>query len=488
MSGTTNGTKKKTARAAGAFEALAGLAALAALSGNPRAAGAPAGEEAEGAPPAEGVEVTVYNQDLAMVKDRRTIVLPPDGVVRFRNVPSRIDATTVAFRSFTDPAGTHVLEQNYEFDLVSAQRLLDKYIDQRIQVTTADGSLHEGTLLSFDDGSLVLQQENGIEMVARGEHVRSVRLASLPEGLLTRPTLVWRLGGERRGEHQAEVSYLTGGLSWQADYVAIANEDDTRLDLSAWVTLNNRSGASYRDATLKLIAGDVNRVRGEEVFWPPAPARGPETDDRGGGFEQESFFEFHLYTLPRTTTIADNQMKQVALFEPRNDVPVEKIYRYQQGFGEKVQVRLQLENAEENHLGIPLPAGRIRLSKADPSGSLQFIGEDRIDHTPRDEEIELTLGNAFDLVGEFTAVEQRQIARNVSEQVVEYHLRNHKEEGTDPVTILVTHNVGTNWEILDFPANLSWERKDAHTIEFPVPVPPGKDGVKARFRVRWTSP
>lgn len=423
----------------------------------------------------EGVQITVYNNDLAVVKDRRKMVLPEGvGKVEFTDVATRIDATSVRFESLTDP-NTSVLEQNYEYDLVGPSKLLQKYLDEQVRLFTKDGELHEGRLLSQAEGQIVLQSADGkLQLVSGGENLLRVELLSLPEGLITRPTLVWETHSEKGGEQLCQVSYMTGGIAWSADYLAVVNEDDSGLDLTGWVTLTNNSGATYKEAQLKLIAGDVQRVQDERV-----PKRGMEVmaydmamAPGAGGFEEKSFFEYHLYTLQRPTTIREAQTKQVQLLSADN-VKGEKTYIYNGSQnGEKVEVKIKFENSEENNMGMPLPAGKIRAFKTDSDGSLEFVGEDRIDHKPRNEEIEIKLGNAFDVVGERKQTDQKTIVQNrIYENSFEIELRNRK---TEPVTIRVEEPVWGDWQVTA--SSEKPIKEDANTLVFEVEVP--ADSVK----------
>jgi len=440
----------------------------------------------------KGLEITVYNQNLGLVKDRRAITLSEGlNVVPFEDVAAQIDPTSVHFKSLSFPDQTWVVEQNYQFDLVNQDKLLQKYLDKEI------------VLVRYDENGQEIERRSGILLSQQGGRPAVVRfddqivvdplgvvvLPKLPEGLITKPTLVWTIETEKAGSHLAEVSYLTEGLNWHCDYVAVVDNKDEKMDLNGWVTLVNSSGATYKDATLKLVAGTVHRVeerppmpRAEGmVLTVPAPAK--------RGFEEEAFFEYHLYTLQRPTTVRDNEQKQVMLLSAAA-VPLTKKFVYDparprywgpQDPTKQVQVILEFKNSEENHMGMPLPAGKVRVYKADQSGSLQFAGEDAIQHTPKDEKVELYLGNAFDLVAEMRQTDQRQPAENLVQAAFEVKLRNHKEE---KVTIRVLHHLYGDWEVLD--SSHEWTKKDAFTIEFPVEVPAGQEEV-LRFRVQMKS-
>ncbi|MGC9453443.1 MAG: DUF4139 domain-containing protein [Phycisphaerae bacterium] len=432
----------------------------------------------------EGVALTVYNGGFGVVREVRELDVPESGEVMFTDVAARIDPTTVHFRSITDPEAK-LLEQNYRYDLVSADKLLERYIDKQIRIETQAGS-YTGTLLSYDGGHLVLDTDNGgITMVRRGENVRDISFEALPEGLLTRPTLAWLVATDTAGEHLTEVSYQTGGLSWHAEYVFVLDESDTKADLSGWVSVENRSGKTYRDARLKFIAGDVHRPQ------PPMQDKMLAREYAMAGaapMEEKAFFEYHMYTLPRPSTVADNEVKQLEMFPTARDVNVTKRFVYQPlqsfrwsrggrytdasagiGADNKVNVLVEFVNSEESNLGMPLPAGTIRVYKRDPADdAMEFIGEERIDHTPKDEELSLTVGNAFDVVGERRQVDfQMETRRNWMSETIELKLRNHKDED---VTVEIREPMyrWRNWRITE--SSHEWTKRDAFNVEWSVPV------------------
>ncbi|HZO23294.1 MAG TPA: hypothetical protein VFB37_12400 [Steroidobacteraceae bacterium] len=444
----------------------------------------------------------------ALVRQERDVKIDSGrSTLKFADVAALIDPTTVTFTSLSEPR-TRVLEQSYQFDLVSTDKLLSKYIDRPIVVEREAGGHAEtinGTLLSSVDG-LVLRTSDGAIQALRT--YSSVRFPELPGGLDTRPTLVWDISSPRAGDQRSRVTYQTGGVTWWTDYNLIfAEAQDANtgtLDLSAWVSIINQSGATYHDARLKLIAGDVHRVAPEMRGSAARYAMQAAVADAAAApqFTEQPFFEFHLYALQRRTTLPDNSTKQIELFDEARQIPARKVLMYagaapsyayagpltERNYGvqsnKKVDVYLSFRNEKARGLGIPLPAGRIRVSKLDPSdGSLEFIGEDRIDHTPRDEEVRVKLGSAFDVVGERRqtdfAVDTH--ARSMEEQI-EIRLRNHKEQ---PVQVLVKENLyrWSNWKILTH--SQDFRKEDAHTIIFPVEVP--KDGeTVVSYRVRYT--
>jgi len=444
------------------------------------------------AAPEPGVSLTVYNNDLGVVKDTRQLTIgQPVTELRFSDVARRIDPTSVHFKSLTDPNNTTVIEQNYEFDLVSADKLLDKYVDRMISVITDDGSKYSGRLLSYDNAQIVLQGNDQLYMIQRPDNVRNIEFSKLPEGLLTRPTLVWRIKTAAPGEHLAQVTYQTSGMGWAADYNAIINDDDTRLDLNGWVTLTNQSGAAYRDAEVKLIAGDVRTIQEQR----PQPTMRREAvmlaeADAAAGFEQKAFFEYHMYTLGRKTTVNENQIKQIELLTAAN-VPVTKRYVFEPGgrywhrrYGDKneykVNVFVEFRNDKESNLGMPLPKGKIRVYKRD-GDDLEFIGEDRIDHTPKDEQMKVYVGDAFDIVGEKTIKEQKQ-GQRWRQQKIEIELRNHKDT---PVTIRVREHMGHgNWTLSE--TSHAHTKPEHNIAEFDVVVDAnGETTLKYTVDYRW---
>lgn len=428
--------------------------------------------------------------------------------LRFRDVAALIDPTTVRFESLTDPDGTRVLEQNFQFDLVSAEKLMNRYLDRQItvernvgdEITTLTGRLlstQGGLTLEGDDGQIHLVQAHS-----------AIRFPELPGGLITQPTLVWDVTAERAGEHRTRVSYETQGMTWWTDYNLTfregRNANRGMLDVSAWVSIINQSGASYEDAGLKLVAGDVHRVEPERVYRESMD-QGMVSMAQEAGFAEKPFFEFHLYTLGRPTTLPDNSTKQLELFPAAGEVPAEKLLVYYGlapgSFGffpdpvvdrelgtqsnQKVDIYLRFDNEEQHGLGVPLPAGRMRVAKLDEAdGNLEFIGEDVIDHTPKGEQVLIRLGSAFDVVGERTQVDYRVDTKTRwLEETIEIVLRNHKEE---PVDVLVRENLyrWVNWEITDKSRN--FEKVDARTIEFPVQVAAdGEELVRYTVRYSW---
>jgi hypothetical protein len=447
-----------------------------------------------------GYATVRHDRDVALKAGRNT--------VRFTDVAGLIDPTTVSFSSITDPAGTRVIEQNFQFDLVSTEKLLTKFIDRNIAVERNVGNkveTIEGTLLSTQGGIVIREADGSVRTVP---YNAGVKLPSLPGGLITRPTLVWDVDAGKAGAHRTRVSYQTSGITWWADYNLTfaegADANSCKLDIGAWVSILNQSGAGYPDAKIKLVAGDVHRA---DSLQPAAPmmakrAMADMAREEVAGFVEKSFFEYHLYTLDRPSSLPENSTKQIELFPKVSKVDCEKtlVYAGQAGqwygggpmtdrnYGitgnKKVDTWLSFKNREENGMGMPLPSGRVRVSRLDTAdGSLEFIGEDRIDHTPKNETLLLKLGSAFDVVGERRQVDFKVDSnRNTMTEEIEVKIRNRKEA---PVTVVVKENLyrWTNWKITQ--ANQPFEKQDSRTLHFPVRVAADGEAV-VRYTVRYT--
>lgn len=448
---------------------------------------------------AVGVDLTVYNQNLALVKERRTLDLELGiNEVAFQDVAALIDPTSVLFRSLTNPSGTVVIEQNYEYDIVGSQKLLQKYVDQDIQLVTEDGSEYRGKLLSGTQ-DVILQAADGQVTVVKLDQVREYSFPRLPEGLITKPTLLWQVEAAEAGTHDIEVTYMTRGVNWRADYVLLLDQADEKIDLDGWITLNNNSGATYEDARLKLIAGDIHRAQDEldyaegEVYAAPTATKEQQVEER-------AFFEYHLYEVQRPVTVKDRQSKQIE-FATASAVPAVKFFVYdasqrpyyssvpitEPSYGytglRKVMVMVEFENSEEAGLGIPLPKGTVRVYKEDVDGSTQFIGEDRIDHTPRDEKVRLYLGDAFDIVGERTQTDFRKPSRRSMQESFEITIRNHKDEAVE-VRVVEHMFRWMEWEITS--TTHEYAKTDARTIEYRLDVPAdGEETIEYTVFYRW---
>jgi len=437
----------------------------------------------------QNVAITIYNSNIGLVKDTRLIDLKT-GIqeLKFMDVAAKIDPTTVHIKSLINGSSLDILEQNYEYDLLSPQKLLDKFVGQKVQLATINPEtkkeeIVEATLLSTQGGN-IFQIGDKIHI----GHYGRVLLSRIPDNLIPQPTLVWMLENRLSRPQKVEASYLTSGINWKADYVAVLNQADTFTDLTGWVTIDNKSGATYQNSMLKLAAGDIHRVEGEMRRDRPM-AKIAAAESVSLQFKEESFFEYHLYSLERRTTIKDNQTKQMSLLDA-SGVPVKKLFifpgypqyyysRYDQRAKQKIGVFLELENTKKSNLGIPLPKGTIRVYKEDKEGSLQFVGEDQIDHTPKDEKFKIKIGEAFDVVGERVQTDYKHLGYNLFEVAFEVSLRNHKKED---IKVLVEEPIPGDWEILS--NTHPFQKVSAFLIRFEVPVAKDKEAT-VKYRVRF---
>jgi hypothetical protein len=433
----------------------------------------------------ESVSITVYNSNIGLVKDARRLSLP-SGITQlnFGGVAAKILPHTVHIKSLSDPKRLQILEQNYEYDLLTPQKLLEKFVGKEITILK-DNVEVPITILSVNEG---IVYKLGGRILTGQPH--NLIFPDIPDNLISHPTLVWLLDNGSTAPHRIEATYLTQGLGWRADYVAVLDSKDKLLDLSGWVTLENQSGATYQNARLKLVAGDVNRVIERRGAADAVRELSTVSAKPAAALTEESFFEYHLYSLQRATTIKENQTKQVSLLSAGR-VPITKQYIYrgsQQYFrsrynapltNQKVGVFIEIANKKEQNLGMPLPKGIVRVYKADNDGSLQFIGEDRIDHTPTDETIKIKMGDAFDVVGQRKQTDWRKLADNLYEAGFEISVRNHKE---DAVTVCVIEPMLADWEILS--SSHAHKKTDARTAQFDLPVAKDRE-TKLQYRVRY---
>jgi hypothetical protein len=439
--------------------------------------------------------VTVYNSNIALVRDVRDLQLARGtSDLRFMDIAATVNPATVHFRSVSEPSRVNVLEQNYEYDLLEPEKLLRKYVGRDVTLvrTVQDqGRTREeqvtARLLSYNNAPV--WQING--EIVTGMRADSIRFPELPGNLYSRPTLIWTIDNTGGQRHRVEASYLASELAWNADYVLTVARDDKAADIDGWVTLKNGSGTSFRNASLQLVAGDLNRVR-EQIGRMLNEAKMMRDAAAAAPMAEESFSDYHLYTLGRKTTINNNETKQVSMLGATG-FPIQKrylvdgqafYYRNAQHPGapikDVVQVYYQFKNEPAAGLGMPMPSGVVRVYQADSKGGVQFVGEDRIDHTPKDETLNLKIGNAFDVVCERKQTDFEKIASGVYEVEFEITLRNHK---TAPVTVEVNEPVGGTWRMLQ--SSHQWSKTDAWAAQFKVPV--AADGTAVlRYRVRVT--
>ncbi len=430
---------------------------------------------------ADDIAVTVYNSNLGVVSETRSLPFEKGThTTQFKDVPNSIDQASVRFEVIGSGHSVSILEQNYAYDLVNSSKLYDRYVDRDITLISQDGQLITGKLLNSDHNTVTLMDPDGGIKIVRMDNVAETSFPELPDGLITRPTLFWLYNSDYTGNVDCRVSYQTSNMRWSAEYVGLLSNDEKNLNLSGWANVQNRTSKTFTDAALKLVAGDISRApaaKGPSLRSIPVPDIAAAGE---AGFEEKSFFEYHLYTLPRKTTLASAEDKQISLFDPAATA-VSKEYVYRPDRNDKqVEVAISFTNSKDAGLGMPLPAGRVRLFKPDEDGSLILLGEDRIEHTPRDEELSLRVGYAFDIAAEERLMNQTQVSKQVQELSYEVELRNRKEQN---VTVKVEKNLYGSWKVVD--SSLPATKKDARTLTFEVPVDAGAT-VVLKYRVQIT--
>jgi len=440
------------------------------------------------------VAITIYNKDLALIKDQRGVKLDRGfNQLAFRGVSARMRPETAILRSLSNAKGFRVIEQNFDYDLLTPNKLLDKYVGNKVRIVTLNPAtgkqkIETATVLSTQNG-VVVKIGDRIEVNPKGRFI----FDTIPKNLRDKPTLVTQLNSATAAKQQVELSYLSGGLSWKADYVAELNADDSQINLIGWVTLNNVSGTDYNKAKLQLIAGDVNQVQPAIQLRPRAVKMEMMAYADAARVQEESLFEYHLYSLDRPTSILNKQTKQVALLSA-NSVPVKKelvlngaSYYYHNRQGQignklKVSVYVQLENKSKAGLGMPIPKGIVRVYKRDSQANVQFIGEDKIDHTPKNETIRLKLGEAFDVTANKKQTDFK-VNKNVlghavtRESAFSIELKNAKAKA---VSVLVREPIPGDWKILD--ESHQHKKLTSGLAEWRVEIP-AENSVRLTYRV-----
>lgn len=454
----------------------------------------------------DGVAVTVYNEGTALIRDQRTLTLDEGlNTINFTDVASTIDRTSVTFKSLSHP-DTYVLEQNYIYDLVNSDALLTRYLDETVSVTSADGTVYTGQLLSGRNGEAILRAENGEVLVVNLSDARDIRFPELPEGLITRPTLQWLLTSAEAGDQQIELNYLAGGMNWSADYNVLLGTDESSLDINGWVTLNNNSGRSFQNAQLKLVAGELNRVQPDAPIARTQALSMEMEEDMAfddNAVQQRELFEYQLYEIGRPVTVGNNETKQIE-FVTGSSVQATTFFvfdtspqfgayyspiDYPEGYGTYtegvVQTFLEFNTGVESGLDADLPAGRIRVYQEDTDGAGLLIGENYIDHTPNGEDVRIFLGNAFDLVGERTQTKFEFVSNNVIQETFEIRLRNRKDSETVEIRIPERLYRWSDWEIIE--SSIPFVQENSSTVEFRANVEPDVEQV-ITYTVQYTLP
>ncbi|MFP4543607.1 MAG: DUF4139 domain-containing protein [Candidatus Kapaibacterium sp.] len=423
---------------------------------------------------AQDISITIYNENYGVIKETRKMEIPKGrSEIMLADVPSEIIPASV----FIELNGS-VLEQNYRYDLASLFTILQRYIDKEVTLVRG-GQPVTGKLLSVGDNNIVLQKEDGsLDMFTDTDDTR-VLAGALPEGLITKPALQWLVESKSGGKQDVELSYHTKGMSWQAEYILVLNEDDTRAGLNAWVSIDNQSGASFKKAKLQLIAGDVNIIRTLPSSFSSNVNLKRESFDESA-FREDKFFEYHKYELQRETGLQQNETKQIGLFNVDDIEIIKKYYYIVSENNTEVTLWLQFTNSSGNNMGMPLPKGKIRVNKASNKDELIFLGEDLIEHTPKDEQVKINIGNAFDIIGETTLLERNKIANEVTEEKYKVELRNRKEE---EALVEVWQNFWQrDWEIVE--SEVKFKIENARKVKFLVPALKAGEVKSFTYKVR----
>jgi len=422
---------------------------------------------------ADDTAITVTNSNLALVREARQLHMTRgEHSFNLIDIPASIQPSSVLIES--KGQSFSVLEQNYEYDLVSASKVLEKSLNQQIRLMHPKSGELNGELISVSSQYLmVLDQKKQLQIVPRSDDLQIMlpEYAGTSGGFITRPTLVWQVKAKRGGVHNATITYLTGGMNWSADYTGRLSEDEKELLLAGWVTVENNSGKTFKEARLKLMAGDLHLLKSSRRIRPRMDKRMVlQTFAAEPAFSEKAFFEYHLYSLDRKTTLANNQVKQIQLF-PEIRTAVTKKYSVDSNKSSDVNVVLSLKNSKQNHLGFPLPGGKIRLYKADGK-DMEFIGEDAVKHTPEEEDLNIKAGRAFDVISERRVVKTERPSKRSRRQTVEYTLRSHKKSDVE-VEIVEHLNVHQQNKLLSSTIQVS--KKQADRFTFKVPLKAGSE-------------
>jgi hypothetical protein len=441
--------------------------------------------------------VTVYNSNIALVRDVRQLQMPSGGFrLKFMDIAATVNPATVHFRSLTEPEKVNVIEQNYEYDLLEPAKLLNKYVGK--EVTLVRSYMDNGSTKHEEVKATLLANNNGPVWkigndIVTGVYAESYRFPGVPGNLYDRPTLLMSLENSGATKQKMEASYLATNLSWNADYVLTVGRDDKTADLDGWVTVVNNSGTAFHNAKLQLVAGDLNRIQAGVAGRLETDAVMMKAAPTAPQFQQENFSEYHLYSLGRKTSVEDKETKQISLLQG-SGIPVEKLfvvngqnfyYHNQQSPGQPIKdqvlVYYKFKNEEKAGLGMPLPGGNLRVYQKDSKGGVLFVGEDRIAHTPKDEYLNVKVGNAFDVVSERKQIDFKSLGSRTWEIEYEIKIRNHKDT---PVTVQVNEPIGGEWEMLS--SSFKYEKTGAFAAQFEVPVKAnGESLLRYRVRAHW---
>lgn len=425
------------------------------------------------------LSLTVYNNGRAVVSEKRKVELPQGiSTLRYSDIAQTVMANTIVVENLK---GATILEQNYEYDLISSEKLIEKYVGKDVMIVrdneyTGKSEKVKARILSANNGDIVLEIDGKI--VLNGFRNSNMELDKMPKDLYATPTMNWLIYNPKSGKKNIAVNYLAQNIKWSADYVLNLASDSKSATLTGWVTMNNNSGTAYKDAKLKLVAGNVNVVQSSQRnrnVKRKAMASEEMSFSVATPVQQKSFFEYHLYTFPRKITVNNNQQKQLSLLNAEN-IKTNKKYRvttnssrYSMINNEKskliVDVNISFKTGKENNLDLPIPAGAIRLYQKDDDGGAIFIGGDQVNHTPINEEISLRIGEAFDIVATYKQTKFEKISKKKLSSTNEVELKNHKKEDIVVEVLVPTYGL---WKLKNSP---KYRKLNANLIAFDVKVP-----------------
>ena len=431
--------------------------------------------------------ITVYNSNLGLVQEILSVKIDKgNDIFKIAGISSQVDPTTVHLEFPKEQSKIRVLEQNYLYDLVNSTKIFEKYIGEKITCYTNSGNAFTAELLSIEGSNLIVRKEDGGIRIINRKEIFDYNFPKLPGGLILKPTLQWQLQSQYAGQTDAKLSYLTGGMSWHAEYVLILDEKDENGSLSSWVSLENNSGAAFEQAKLKLIAGEINRARQERAYPPQAAkAYGMAMADMAAeeNFQERGLMDYHLYELQRPVDLKDKEIKQVSMFDNLS-CTVEKQYIFSNhnyaSLEKPLKVRVKIPNTQQNNLGIPLPKGIVRIFKEDVDKTLQLVGEDNINHTSKNDTLKLTVGNAFDVKGKRIIVNRDKYQRS-EEVTVRIKITNNKDE---KVSVLVEELHPNDWNVLE--TSDKYVKKSNSQLHFYIDVAANASRtIEYKFRRNW---
>ncbi len=432
----------------------------------------------------KSTQITVYNKDLGLVSQTRTIdVTKGNSEIRIEGVPAKVDPTSVRITFPGKNDAINVLEQNFLYDLVNSEKIFEKYIGEMISYKTKAGEEMSGKLLQSNFGSLVIQMPDGGIKIVSGEYIANYNFPSLPSGLILKPTLQWLLSSKYSGPVESEISYLTSGMSWHAEYLMVLDKNDKNFTLNSWVSLDNQSGATYENAKMKLVAGEINRAK-TRPSAKRASFGAAEAVTIQAPFEERGLFDYHLYELQQPVTIKDREIKQIALFD-EVEAQAQKVYLFLNNVMSEsenpLEVHLKFANSAANHLGIPLPEGVFRIFKKDVDNTLQLVGEDRIEHTAKDDTLDLTVGKAFDVKGKKVIINRQKINDRSEVISIAIDLINKR---TEPVYVEIHERQSGDWFVKN--SSHPYQKISNNLLIFPVTVPADKNvTIKYTLQRNW---